>query len=109
MSLKQYSSVISDATMVLEKLDANNQKALWRRGFAFKASEKYEEANRDFVAYQKSHGKDSEITKALNESMKLMVEKKKKEQEEERKRQEELKNRPKIQEIDPPAFKKVQI
>ena len=82
--------------MVLEKLDQANQKALWRRAFAFKAAQKYEEANRDFVEYQKKFGKDSEVTKALNESMKLMVEKQKKDKEEERKRQEDLKNMPKI-------------
>ena len=71
--------------MVLEKLDQTNQKALWRRSFAYKAAQKYEEANRDFVEYQKKFGKDAEITKALNESMKLMVDKQKKDKEEERK------------------------
>ena len=96
MSLKQISSVITDTTFVLKNLDSNNQKALWRRGFAYKAAELYEEANRDFVEYQKRYGNDKEVTKSLNESMKLMVEKKKKLEAEKKKREEELKNRPKI-------------
>ena len=59
-------------------------------------------AIRDFQNYQSLFGKDSEITKELNESMKELVEKQKKEKEEARKREEELANRPKIQEVDPP-------
>ena len=109
MSLKQFSSVISDTTFVLTKLDKQNQKALWRRGYANKSAAKYEDANRDFMEYQKLYGKDADMAKALTESMKLMVEEQKSKKEEAKKREEEAKNRPKIQEVDPPAFKKVKI
>lgn len=75
MSLKQHSSVVSDTTIVLDKLDPSSQKALWRRGFAHKAANTYDAAIRDFQKYEKQFGKDAEVTKAMNESMKLLVQK----------------------------------
>ena len=101
--------MITDTSFVLDNLDATNKKALYRRAFANKSQQKYQEAIRDFQAYEKHHGKESEITTALNQCMKLLVEKNKRDKEEEAKRQEELRNKPKIQEVEPPAFKRVEI
>lgn len=45
--LNQQASAFSDANYVLTKIDAKNQKALFRRAHALKVQEKYEEAVRD--------------------------------------------------------------
>ena len=45
--LNQQSSVISDATFVIENLDETNKKALYRRAHAYKTQDKYEQAARD--------------------------------------------------------------
>ena len=45
--LNQQSSVITDATFVLEQLDDTNKKALYRRAHAYRTQEKYEQAARD--------------------------------------------------------------
>ena len=45
--LNQQSSVISDATFVIENLDSTNKKALYRRAHAYQTQGLFEEAARD--------------------------------------------------------------
>lgn len=69
--------------------------------------EKFEEAARDLQALMKAHGEDDEMKAELSNCMKRMVGQKKKQAEEAKRREEEKKNRPKIQEVEAPAFKKI--
>ena len=57
----------------------------------------------------KAHGEDDDMKLELSNCMKRMVGQKKKQAEEAKRREEEKKNRPKIQEVETPAYKKVQI
>ena len=75
--LNQQSSVISDATFVIEHLDSTNKKALFRRAHALKTQEKYEEAARDIQVLIKEHGEEDDIKADLQFCMKKMVEQKK--------------------------------
>ena len=56
-----------------------------------------------------AHGEDDEVKAELANCMKRMVGQKKKQAEEAKLREEEKKNRPKIQEVESPAFKKIEI
>lgn len=57
----------------------------------------------------KAHGEDNDMKKELASCMTRMVAQKKKQAEEAKRREEEKKNRPKIQEVEAPAFKKIPI
>ena len=85
---------------MLVNLDPSNQKALFRRANAYKALEKYEDAVRDFDAYMKSNPADTSVKKDLDLCMRKFMEQRKKKIEAE-------KNKPKIEEIPAPTFKKV--
>jgi len=67
--LNQQSSVISDATFVIENLDSFNAKALFRRSNAYKQQERFADAVADLevlvgkTADGKSHAKDLEATR----------------------------------------------
>ena len=98
--LNQQASALSDASYVLTNLDPSNQKALFRRANACKALQRYEDAVRDFDAYMKANPSDSSVKKDLDFCMKKFMEQRKKKVEEE-------KNKPKIEEIPAPTFKKV--
>lgn len=76
---------MSDASYVLESLDATNKKALYRRAHAFKTQERYEEAARDLQALIKHHGEDKEMKDELSLCMKKMLEQKKRAEEEAKK------------------------
>ena len=109
--MNQQSSVITDATFVLEQLDDTNKKALYRRAHAYRTQEKYEQAARDLQNLMKAHGEDDDMKEELKQCMSRMMIQKKKEAEEAKKAAEAAKNKPKIQEIDTPepVFKKIQI
>ena len=94
--LNQQSSVVSDATFVIEHLDSTNKKALFRRAHALKTQEKYEEAARDLQVLIKAHGEEDDIKKDLQLCMRKMVEQKKKQAEEAKRREAERASRPKI-------------
>ena len=104
--LNQQNSAEIDATFVLDHLDTDNKKAMYRRAHAYRCQKKYEEACRDLSNLLKTHGQDKEIKKELDQCMAEMLKAKKQ-------AEEEAKNRPKIQEVEEPkakpGFKKVQI
>lgn len=111
--LNQQSSVLSDTTYVIEKLDPTNRKALYRRAHAYQKQGSFEEAARDLQELIKAHGEDDDVKTELSHCLKNIVTQKKKQAEEAKRKEEERKNRPKIQEIDVPdtqtKFKKIQI
>ena len=111
--LNQQSSVLSDTTYVLEKLDPTNKKALYRRAHAYQKQGSFEEAARDLQAMIKAHGEEDDVKAELSHCLKNIVTQKKRQAEEAKRKEEERKNRPKIQEIDVPdtqtKFKKIQI
>ena len=70
--------MISDTTFVIDRLDATNKKALYRRAHAFKSQGKFEEAARDLQAMMKAHGEEDDMKAELNFCMSKMLEQKKK-------------------------------
>lgn len=94
---------------MIESLDPTNKKALYRRAHAYQTQELFEEAARDLQALMQAHGEDDDVKAELANCMKRMVAQKKKRAEEAKRREEERKNKPKIQEVEAPAFKKIPI
>ena len=107
--LNQQSSVELDCTFVLEQLDATNKKALYRRAHAYRTQRKFEEAARDLQAIMKAHGEEDDLKAELKTCMAQMLQQKKQAAEEAKKREAERAAQPKIVEVEPPAFKKIQI
>ena len=100
---------MTDCTFVVEHLDATNKKALYRRAHAYKTQRKFEEAARDLQAIMKAHGEEDDLKAELKTCMAQMLQQKKQAAEEAKQREAERAARPKVVEVEPPAFKKIQI
>jgi len=74
--LNQQASALSDASFVLNHIDAKNSKALYRRAHALRSQGKFEEAARDLQVVMKEAGND-QIKKELDECMKKFVDQRK--------------------------------
>jgi len=83
--LDQQSSVLADATFVIDNLDATNKKALYRRAYAYQKQGLFEEAGRDLQAIMKAHGEEDDIKAELSHCMKNIIVQKKKQAEEAKK------------------------
>jgi tetratricopeptide (TPR) repeat protein len=71
--LGQQASALNDANYVLQKLDIQNAKALFRRAHCYKTMNKWEEAMADLQVLLKENPSD-EIKKDISHCLKNVVE-----------------------------------
>mmetsp|Transcript_24831 Transcript_24831/g.33908 ORF Transcript_24831/g.33908 Transcript_24831/m.33908 type:complete len:103 (+) Transcript_24831:2396-2704(+) len=65
---------MDDADYVLQNLDKNNAKALYRRAFAFNSISRYEDAYRDYTRLTQLQAPNAQIKKEFEELKKKVEE-----------------------------------
>ncbi len=84
--LNQQASALSDANFVLQKLDPNNAKALFRRAHCYKTMDRWEDRMKDLQVLLKENNEES-IKKDISECLKKVVEQRKKAEEDKKKQE----------------------
>ena len=77
--LNQQNSVLNDANYVLQKLDPQNAKALFRRAHSYKTMNRWEDAMKDLQELIKENPSE-EIKKDISECLRKVIDQKRQQQ-----------------------------